>query len=143
MKRDRGALVLLGCAVGAALVAAYLTLAHYAGAALVCVEGRLIDCAAVTSSSFSLVPGTDIPVALPGLGWALVSGVLAGLALRDDEPGWVAPAHLAWAAAALAVVLYLVYAELVVVHRICEWCTVFHVLVLVSFVAALRRLQAS
>lgn len=137
---DRSALVLLGSGLAGAAIAAYLTIAHYADAPLVCIEGGLVDCGAVTASSRSLVPGTSIPVAAAGLLWSIGSVTLAALALRGG-PTWVPAAHFAWATAALAGVIYLVYAEIVVIGRICEWCTLWHLVVLITFVVALRRLQ--
>jgi len=38
-------------------------------------------------------------------------------------------------------VFYLVYAEIVRLRKIREWCTAVHVLILVSFLLALYRLQ--
>jgi len=125
-------------AAAGAAISAYLTVAHYAGAALVCTQGDLVDCSAVTSSSYSLIPGTDVPISLAGLAWSAVSGALA-LAQRPGEPRWLRPAHLAWAAAGLLVVLYLVDAEIRVIGRICEWCTALHLLVAATFFLALRR----
>lgn len=140
--RDAAALGLLLAAIAGALITVYLTVAHYAGAALACVEAGPIDCSAVTSSSFSLIPGTSVPITIPGLAWFAASGVAAAIALRGGEPRWLRPLHLAWAAAATVVVLYLVQVELVVINRICEWCTALHVLIFASLLLALRRLQA-
>lgn len=144
-RRERSALALLLMAVAGLGIAAYLTAVHYADVAPVCAAtGSVIDCSAVTRSSWSLVPGTSIPVTVPGLLWFAVSGGLAAFAIlkahRDQaEPSWLRPAHAAWAAAGLAAVLYFVYAELVALHRICEWCTAVHLLVLASFLVALGR----
>lgn len=124
-------------------IALYLTIAHYAHAPLACVTTGPIDCGAVTSSSFSLIPGTDIPITLVGIGFFLVSGVFFALAAGPAEPDWVRPAHLVVAAAALLAVLYLIYAEIVVINRICEWCTAVHVIVVITFLIALRRLQTA
>ena len=41
------------------------------------------------------------------------------------------------------VVLYLAYVEIVVLRRICEWCTATHALVLLMLLLALRGLQAA
>lgn len=76
----------------------------------------------------------------------MVSGFIASFALRAvafgrPEPGWVRLVQLIWAGLALIVVLYLVYIEIVVLHQICEWCTVVHLLVVATFVLALVRLQ--
>lgn len=132
---------LLGAAVVGAGIAVYLTAAHAAGAPLACNAGGLVDCAAVTRSGFSVVWGTQIPITIPGLAWFAVSGLLALAALSGRDPGWLAPVHAIWAVLALAFVIYLVYAELVVINRVCAWCTAVHVLVLLTFVLALRRLQ--
>src|SRR5260370_10137812 len=58
-------------------IAIYLTLVHYENAPLVCSASGLVDCARVLSSSFSVVPGTSVPVTVPGLVWCLVTATLA------------------------------------------------------------------
>ena len=131
--------LLLAGAAGFA-VSVYLTFSHYSGAPLVCAAAGPIDCGAVTTSRWSLVPGTMIPVAAAGVLWFVVSAGLAALALRRPNLGWLAPAQLAWCAAGVVAVLYLVYGELVVVHRICEWCTAVHALVLLSLLLVQLRL---
>ena len=61
------ALALIGLAI-----AIYLTVAHYQNTALACANTALINCEAVTHSSYSLVPGTSIPITVP-----IFSGVSA------------------------------------------------------------------
>jgi uncharacterized membrane protein len=139
---------LIAIAVAGLAIAAYLTATHADAVPLVCTTGSVIDCASVTHSAYSVIPGTSIPISIPGMVWFVVSlliSVTAVLAVRTQrpEPGWLRPFHLVWAALALIVVLYLVYVEIVVLHRICEWCTVVHLLVLATFVFTLRRLQQS
>jgi uncharacterized membrane protein len=102
-----------------------------------------VDCGAVTSSSFSVVPGTGVPITIVGLSWFAASGVASWLEWRDAGPEWLPLAHFVLAAAALVAVLYLVYAEVVVINRICEWCTLVHLLVIATFFIALRRLQSA
>jgi uncharacterized membrane protein len=144
-RRERAALALLAMAVPGLAIAVYLTGVHYADVAPVCAaQGGVLDCGAVTRSSWSLVPGTSIPVTVPGMVWFVVSGALAVLAMRAShlgrpEPRHLRGAHLAWTAAGLVGVFYFVYAELVALHRICEWCTAVHLLVLASFLVALVR----
>src|SRR6185437_5059799 len=41
----------------------------------------------------------------------------------------------------MAFVLYLVYAEIVLLHTLCEWCTVVHLLTFATFLLALNRWQ--
>ncbi|RAQ95591.1 vitamin K epoxide reductase family protein [Thermogemmatispora tikiterensis] len=120
--------------------AIYLTIVHYQDAPLVCPASGAIDCAHVLSSSYAVVPGTTLPISLPGLGWCLI---LAGLALmsllRPTEPAWLRPAQFLWSLAGMVTVLYLVYVELVRLHAICLWCTVLHVLILIAFLISLAR----
>lgn len=138
---DRGGIAIVAVALLGVGISVYLTVAHYTQTAPACLGVGAIDCSAVTTSSFSLVPGTEIPITFLGLLWFFVSGTAGFAILTDREPSWLRVAHLAWVGAGLLVVLYLVYAELVVINRICEWCTAVHVLVLTTFLIALRRVQ--
>jgi uncharacterized membrane protein len=127
-------------------ISIYLTVIHYAKIPPVCTTGGVVDCSSVLLSPYSLAPGTTIPVTIPGMLWFAVSGglALAGLGARARgraEPSWQRPALCAWSAAGLLFVLYLVYAEIVRLHRICEWCTVVHLLTLATFLIAFRRWQ--
>ncbi len=140
-ERDRKvAIALILTGVASALISLYLTITHYGGAALVCVPASFVDCDAVTSSSYSLIPFTDVPIALAGIGWSAVSAAAGALALRRD-PAWLRPAHLAWAAAALLFALYLINAEITVIGRLCEWCTALHLLIGATFFLALSRMR--
>lgn len=122
-------------------VATYLTTVHYDGAPLACTVTTYVNCDAVTRSAESLVPGTQIPITVPGMVWFLVSGGLAAWALFGREPRWLAPAQLLWSVVALLFVFYLVYAEVVLIHQLCEWCTAVHVLILATLLLSVRRMQ--
>ncbi|MDI3316267.1 MAG: vitamin K epoxide reductase family protein [Bacillota bacterium] len=113
----------LGLAGAGAAVSAYLTLLHWAPRALACPRAGLVDCGTVLDSPASLWLG--IPVAIWGLVWFLVAGVLA----------WRAASGLRflWAGAGAVAVLGLVYTELFVVGALCLWCTLVHLLVLALF----------
>lgn len=137
---DRTALLVVALGIAGLAVSAYLTIAHYTGSALACQESSLVDCEAVTTSSYSLVPGTTIPVSVPGLLWSVVV-IALGLALARGAKRRVDVALLAWAAVAMVPVLYLIRAEIVVIYRICLWCTAFHLVVLAVLLLALARLQ--
>lgn len=137
---DRAALGLVVTGLLGVLISVYLTATHYAGASLACVTASFVDCDAVTSSSYSLVPFTEIPIALAGVAWSAVSAGGGLLALRRD-PVWLRPAHLAWAVAGTAVALYLINAEIAVIGAICEWCTALHVLVGATLFLAIARLR--
>lgn len=138
MSGDRAAVGLVVAGIAGILISAYLTFTHYTGGTLACVSAAFVDCDAVTSSSYSLVPFTQVPVALAGVLWSAASAAGGALALRAD-PRWLRPAHLAWAVAGTLVALYLINAELAVIGRICEWCTALHVVVLATLFLALRR----
>lgn len=133
-RRDPSRIVLAGAALVGLAVSVYLTVAHYAQAPLACVQGGVVNCDLVTKSSYGIVPGTAIPVSAAGILWF---GVSLGLALVGAS--WARAAAPAWAAAATLVVLYLVYAELRL-GRICEWCTLVHLLVALWLLVAVGRL---
>ena len=134
------ALSLLGVAI-----TIYLTSVHYENVPLVCSDSGLINCARVISSSYSVVPGTTLPITIPGFGWCVVSAALAIAGLFAKTGLWqrrIRIAQFAWALAGLLVVLYLVYVEIVRLHTICAWCTALHVLILLLFLITLVRLQS-
>jgi uncharacterized membrane protein len=138
-----GALALLAFAIAGLVIAGYLTAVHYTPLPLVCSTTGLIDCAQVTSSAYSVVPGTTLPITVPGMVSFLVSGALAIAALRQRQPSvTLRVTQLLWSTAGLLAALYLVFVEIVRLHRICLWCTAVHLLLLASFLVALGRVQA-
>ena len=128
-------------------VSIYLTTVHYdTNLTLACTKGGIVDCTQVTSSAWSVVPYTTIPITIPGMLWFVVAGGLAlwslvALARGEMEPARALLALLVWSAAGLAFVLYLVYVEAFLVHKLCEWCTAVHILTLAIFIIALLRYQ--
>ena len=133
-------LLLSLCGVG---IAAYLTAVHYEQVPLLCSSSGLVDCQRVISSAYSVVPGTAIPITIPGLIWALGSAILALVEWRgpgQNRQVWLI--HLVWSLLALVGALYLVYAEIVRLHTICVWCTGFHVIILVIFLLTMTHLAA-
>lgn len=141
-----GAWFLLGMALVGLGLSAYLTTLHYAGIVPVCTNGGIVNCGAVLNSSYSQLPGTTVPVTVPGMIWFIVSGALAAASLSAGRRGLrerrgLRPAHLLWTVAGLAGVLYLVFVEVVDLHELCEWCTGVHVLVFLSLLVALARLR--
>lgn len=108
------------------LVSIYLTVEWASsGATLACPEGETINCAKVTSSSWSTFLG--IPVAPLGLGYFAVMIALCLPARFRSVGPWPDRLRVAWAVAGTAMVLYLVWAELFQIRAICLWCTVVHV----------------
>jgi uncharacterized membrane protein len=146
VRDEPGSVAIALMALAGLAISIYLTTVHYAGVPLVCTNTGTVDCSAVTTSKYSVVPGTNLPITIPGMLWFVVSGGLAIYALvlhwrQRPEPKRLRLLQLLWGGAGLAFVLYLVYAEIVLIHRICEWCTVVHVLTLATFLVALYRFQ--
>jgi uncharacterized membrane protein len=132
-------LAMAGLGVGVSL---YLTAEHYAKAPLVCSTGGIVDCGSVLTSSYSVMPGTSIPITFPGMLWFVASGGLAIWGLwaywrGQAEPLWLRSAQQVWGVLGLLTVLYLVSAEIDRIHHLCEWCTVVHLLVLSTLLISL------
>ncbi len=90
-----GQILLLLLAMGGIGISIYLTIIHYEHILPICSNTGLINCAHVLSSEYSVVPGTSIPITVPGLGWCLVSAGLAALGLRlAIQPYWLRLAQL-------------------------------------------------
>ena len=114
-------------------VSGYLTYAHYTSpSVLVCSDKGIVNCTAVTTSAQSVFLG--VPVALLGLlWWVVMAGLSLPLAWRSTSLG-VHRARLALSVAGIGFVLWLVYAEFVIIGKICLWCSVVHVLAFAMFV---------
>lgn len=145
-RRAPGLVAMLLMALVGLGISIYLTTIHYQGVAPLCNTTGVIDCARVTSSEYSVLPGTQIPITIPGMIWFVVSGGMALVALlaiwrNRLEPSRLRLAHLLWGAVGMIFVLYLVYAEIVALRRLCEWCTVVHLLTFATFLLALNRWQ--
>jgi uncharacterized membrane protein len=114
-------------------LATYLTIAHYdTHISLVCSAKGAIDCEAVTTSAESKVFG--FPVALLGLLYFV--GMIPWhlpVAWRSADPR-IRIGRLLYGLSGIGFVCYLVYAEAIVIKKICLWCTGVHVTTLVLFV---------
>lgn len=120
------------CVLGA-LVSAYLTYDSFsATSTLACPEGETLNCAKVTDSEWSKLFG--IPVAplgllfFVGMAWLCRPVLFRRPGVRWDR------LRLAAVSVGMAMVLYLVWAELFKIHAICLWCTVVHVLTFMLFI---------
>jgi len=127
-------------------IAIYLTIVHYAKVPLVCSTGGVIDCNAVTRSVYSNVGNTGIPITFPGMAWFIVSGAMAAVAIlaasgKIHAPARLLTAQLVWGLLGLVFVLYLIYVEAALLHKLCEWCTGIHVLVILTFLVTLAAWQ--
>jgi uncharacterized membrane protein len=145
LQRSRGQVLLLALSFLGAGISIYLTFVHYENVPLVCSESGLINCAHVLSSPYAVVPGTSLPITIPGFGLCVASAALAIAGLFAANGLWqrrIRVAQFAWALGGLLVVLYLVYVEIVRLHTICAWCTALHVLILLMFLITLAQLQS-
>jgi uncharacterized membrane protein len=122
--------------VAGVAVSAYLTLLHSTPGAVVCGARGIVDCERVLGSGFSAVAGTSIPVAAAGLVWFPVGAGLALVRLTRTTSAALSRVQVLWSAAGLAVVLGLVFVEIVLLGALCAWCTVAHCLVLFMFLVA-------
>ena len=131
-------------------IALYLTAVHYENIPLFCSASGLVNCEHVTSSPYSVLFGTTIPITVPGLGWAIVSAILAIVGLRTASSFYgrdtsvptgiffrVVLAQFVWSLLGLLTVIYLVYVEIVLLHTLCAWCTGLHVTILAMFLLTL------
>ena len=114
-------------------VSIYLTIAHYSESPLAgCSEKGFVDCTKVTTSPQSFVFG--IPVAVLGLAFFVflvpVMSPWAWQAARRE----IHLARVAAMVAGIGMVLYLLYAELLIIGSICLYCTSVHVITFVLFV---------
>jgi uncharacterized membrane protein len=124
--------VTLALAVAGLALSIYLTIEHFSGStSLACPETGVVNCLKVTTSAQSKVFG--IPVAVLGLAYFVAMIPLClPVAWRDPRP-LVGRARLVASGAGVAFVLYLLYAELLVIGNICLWCTAVHVVTFLLF----------
>ena len=119
-------------AAAGAVVAGYLTYAHYHGATvLACPDRGIVNCTKVTTSSYSVMAG--VPVAVVGLAYFVVMVLLElPWSWRRPLPG-LRGLRVAASAAGAAMAIWLVYVELFRLDAICLYCTAVHVLALALF----------
>ncbi len=113
-------------------LATYLTIAHYdTHVTLVCSSKGAINCEAVTTSAQSKLFG--IPVAVLGLLYfvGMVPWHLPA-AWRSADPR-IKYGRLLYGASGIGFVCYLIYAEAVIIKKICLWCTGVHITTFILF----------
>jgi uncharacterized membrane protein len=116
----------LSLALLAVGIATYLTVAHYADpAALACPDTGIVNCALVTTSSWSTLLG--VPLALLGLLWAVAMTALSTPWAWRSRAYRLDRVRLTLSAVGALAVMYLVYVELFEIGAICLWCTAMHV----------------
>lgn len=114
-------------------VSVYLTVAHYSSSSiLACSDNGLVNCAAVTTSSESMVFGV-FPVAVLGLAfYVFMAAVTSPWAWRATWPP-ISWARFGSVIVGMLFVLYLIYTELFTLDAICLWCTSVHVITFLLF----------
>ena len=127
----------LPLAVAGLALSIYLTYVHYAEPrSLSCPDTGVINCTKVTTSPESVL-FSFLPVALAGALYFLVMTVLV------TPPAWrsrlpaLTVARMVGGIGGVAMVCYLIYVEAVVVHALCLYCTVVHVIAFALFIAVL------
>ena len=118
-------------------VSTYLTYVHYAEPrGLSCPDTGVINCTKVTTSPQSVLFGF-LPVALVGALYFLAMGALVAPRAWRARSQLVPAARIVGAVSGVAMVCYLIYVEAVVVHALCLYCTVVHVIAFALFIAVL------
>jgi len=114
-------------------VSVYLTIAHFTESTLAgCSESGLVNCTKVTTSAQSYVFG--IPVAVLGLAFYLFAVAIMSPWAWQATRREIHLARMASMVAGIGFVLYLIYAELLVIGSICLYCTSVHAITFVLFV---------
>jgi uncharacterized membrane protein len=111
----------------------YLTVEHFLnGTSLACPNTGVVNCAKVTTSPQSVIFGIPVPVlGLVFFAWMIVI---------NSPPAWRSPRpqlrllRLVSVLVGIVFVLYLIYAELVLIGSICLECTSIHVITFALFV---------
>ena len=142
VQRSVGQIIILLLSLVGSAISIYLISVHYEDVPLICSTHGVVDCGLVLASNYSVVPGTTIPISIPGLFWCLGGAALAIIGWRFvAQRRWINASQFIWSFAGLLAALYLVYVEIVRLHTICAWCTALHVVILIIFLITLLQLQ--
>ncbi len=113
-------------------VSIYLTITHFSPHALVCVANATFNCEKVTTSPQSEILG--IPVAMLGLFFFVPMIALCLPASWRSADRRIHLARLVLSITGVAMILYLIIAELFIIKAICLWCSSVHLTTFVLFV---------
>lgn len=103
----------------------YLTITHFAKQLLVCSGTGFVDCAKVTTSPQSYF--LHIPVAFLGLAIYTVMVAINSPWAWHAKARWIHVMRFVLAIVAMCFVFWLVYAEFIIIHSICLYCTAVHI----------------
>ncbi|HEY5267865.1 MAG TPA: vitamin K epoxide reductase family protein [Candidatus Saccharimonadales bacterium] len=124
---------------------AYLTIAHYTQTVtLACPSTSFINCAKVTTSSYSEIFG--IPVSLIGLLFFLLLTFLQLPIFWTNKYLWLKNPRLIFIGLGLVSALWFIYVELHKLRAICLYCSGAHLLIFLSLIITLfasEHLRAS
>jgi uncharacterized membrane protein len=112
-------------------ISIYLLIVHYQPTLLICNTSGVVNCEKVLTSPQSVILG--IPVPIYGLAFFVGMTALSLPAAWRSTSAWIARARLAAVVVGMAMVIYLISQEALVLHAICLWCTSVHVLTFVLF----------
>ena len=114
------------------VVALWLTIAHFTTPlTLACPDTGPINCAKVTTSSYSTILG--VPVALLGLFYFLVMLPLQLPQSWKSTYGRLSTMRLLWSLAGIIMIFWLIYVELFRLNAICLYCSAVHLITLAIF----------
>ena len=114
-------------------VSTYLTITHYtAKIVLACPDTGVINCAKVTTSSYSVIFG--VPLALLGLLFFIGMFVAQMPWAWRNRTNLARRGRLAFSVSGIVMILYLIYVELFKLNAICLYCTSVHVLTVAVFI---------
>lgn len=113
-------------------VSIYLTIVELAPAALICSSTGIVNCANVIHSPEGHIVG--IPVAYFGLAFYVFLAALLSPWVWQRRELSIQRLRLASIVVGMLFVLYLVFAELILIGNICIWCTSVHIVTFVLFV---------
>jgi uncharacterized membrane protein len=114
-------------------VSIYLTIAHFTESALAgCSESGTINCTKVTTSPQSIVFG--IPVAVLGLAFFVFLVAIMSPWAWQARRREVHLLRIAAMVAGIGMVIYLIYAEFIIIGAICLYCTSVHIITFLLFV---------
>jgi uncharacterized membrane protein len=113
----------------------YLTITHFDKQLLACSSTGLVDCSLVTTSAQSNFLG--VPVAFLGLGNFVVLSALMSPWAWASRRYWVHVARFALTVVSMGFVIWLIYAELIILDHICLYCSAVHVVTFLLFVVVM------
>ena len=115
----------------------YLTIGHFESKTfLACPDTGLINCAKVTTSPQSYFLG--VPVAILGLVNFIIFTVINSPWVWRVKNYWVHVARFVLSIGGMMFVLWLLYAELLIINNICLYCTGVHIVTFALFVVLVR-----